>query len=47
MFEHPVDFLHTALPPEARDEFWYKYYKFKLCNNEQIRELKKKNEFIA
>jgi hypothetical protein len=47
MFEHPIDFLHIALPKEQRDEFWYRYYKFKISNNEQIRELKKQNKFIA
>ena len=46
MFEHPIDFLHASLPSDARDDFWYRYYKFKLSNNEQIRELKKKNKFI-
>jgi hypothetical protein len=46
MFDHPIDFLHEALPKEQRDEFWYRYYKFKLSNNEQIRELKKKKQFI-
>lgn len=46
MFDHPIDFLHEALPKSQRDEFWYKYYKFKLANNEQIRYLKKKKEFV-
>ena len=46
MFDHPIDFLHEALPENQRDEFWYRYYKFKLSNNEQIRELKKKKEFV-
>lgn len=46
MFEHPVDFLHAALPEGTRSEFWYRFYKFKLSNSEQIRELKKKGEYI-
>ena len=46
MFDHPIDFLHEALPKQQRDEFWYRYYKFKISNNEQIRELKKKKKFI-
>ena len=46
MFDHSIDFLHDALPKEQKDEFWYRYYKFKLSNNEQIRELKKKKKFV-
>lgn len=46
MFDHPIDFLHESLPERERDEFWYKFYKFKLANSEQIRYLKKKKEFI-
>lgn len=45
-YEHPIDFLHTALPSNIRSEFWYRYYKFKIVNNEQIRELKKDGKFI-
>lgn len=46
-YEYPIDFLHTALPPETKSEFWYRYYKFKITNNEQIREYKKLGKFIA
>ena len=46
MFDHPIDFLHEALPKSQKDEFWYKYYKFKISNNEQIREMKKDGTFV-
>lgn len=45
-YEYPIDFLHAALPPGTRSEFWYRYYKFKIANNEQIREMKKNGTFI-
>lgn len=46
MFEHPLDFLHESLPDDVKSEFWYRFYKFKITNNEQIRELKKQNKFV-
>ena len=46
MFDHPLDFLHEALPQSQRDEFWYRYYKFKISNSEQIRSMKKNKTFV-
>lgn len=45
-YEHPIDFLHAALPENVRSEFWYRYYRFRISNNEQIREMKKDKTFI-
>lgn len=45
-YECPLDFLHASLPENIRSEFWYRYYRFKISNNEQIRELKKAGKFI-
>lgn len=41
MFEYPIDFLHEALPVAEKDEFWYRYYKFKMIANDQIRQMRK------
>lgn len=45
-YEYPIDFLHAALPSDAKNEFWYRYYRFKTTNNEQIREYKKKKKYV-
>ena len=44
IFEYPIDFLHTALPQEAKSEFWYRYFRFKIANNAQKREMKKQKK---
>lgn len=44
MFEYPVDFLHAALPAESKSEFWYRYFRFKITNNAQKREVKKQRK---
>lgn len=45
LFVYPIDFLHSALPKNQKDEFWYRYYKFKISNTEQIRALKKAGKY--
>lgn len=47
MFEHPIDFLHVALPPDLKNQLYYNYYRFKISNNEQIRKMKNAKTFIA
>ncbi len=55
MYKYPIDYIHDALPNNvdrtqnlaAKDEFWYMYYRFKIANAEQIREMKKEGTFIA
>lgn len=47
IYEYPIDYLHASLPPEVKSQFYYNYYRFKLSNNEQIRNMKKNNTFIA
>lgn len=29
IFEHPIDYLHEALPAKQKDEYWYHYYRFR------------------
>lgn len=31
-YDHPIDFLHVSLAEDQRDEFFYRYYKFKALN---------------
>jgi hypothetical protein len=47
MFRYNIDYLHEALPSSMKNEYFYKFYRFKITNNEQIRKLKKAGEFIA
>lgn len=46
LFDYPIDYLHYSLPEDARDEFWYRFYRFKITNNEQIRDMKKDGTFV-
>ncbi len=41
-YKHPIDFLHESLPEDQRDEFLYRYYKFRFAN-EQSRQLRRES----
>lgn len=47
LFDHPIDFLHYSLPESSKDEYWYRYYRFRIANNEQIRKMKKQGTFVV
>lgn len=46
MFHSPLDYLHEALPDNQKNEFLYKYYKFKTSNDKQIKKLIKEKDYI-
>lgn len=46
-YECPIDFLHDSLSAAQQDEFWYRYYRFRLHNKAQIRLMKKNQSFTA
>ena len=47
IYKYPLDFLYEALPANMKNEYLYRFYRFKLTNNEQIRRMKKKGTFIV
>lgn len=47
MWNHAIDYVHDALPDINKDEFWYRYYKFKIMDERQRREMLDAGTFIA
>lgn len=46
LYEMPLDYLHATLGEQA-DELWYHYYRFKVLNQEQIKNYRKNGQFVA
>ena len=46
IFDYPIDFLHEALSPKQKNEFYYHYYKFNMINREQITDMKRQGTYI-
>lgn len=47
LYSFPIDFLHYTLPESMRDECYYQEKRFKLVNDRQKKEMRKKGTFIA
>jgi hypothetical protein len=47
MWECAIDYLHAALPESSQSEYYYHYYKFKIFNEKQKREMIDNHTFTA
>lgn len=41
IYDYPLDYIHDALPPDQRDDFWYHYYRFRIYNQSYLQKLRR------
>lgn len=47
MYEYAIDYLHDALPDDVKNEYFYHYYKFKIANKKQKKNMIEQGTFRA